>query len=211
VLKEFKKAQQWLNQESEFGEAWLASAGGNSEKTRMAIRLHIEKLRDDWAKRWEFFGKTPHKVPRMLLAAQYERAMWAAHLLQALTQNWYGKPVTPENWGEGMGNWYTPPAIKVVEAAVIDRLRALNVVYQQTYSGITEQARRAASEDGTPAPEIFVDGGIHGDGSDEESKEAKAAYKWAKTFLARAPIETAGKYFPPATVRKLEPLRLDRY
>lgn len=74
VLGEFKKVQQWMNQEFEFGEAWLRHADGSVERARTGIVRHIEKLRDDWANKWEFFGKTPHPISRMSLAALYERA-----------------------------------------------------------------------------------------------------------------------------------------
>lgn len=205
VLGEFKKVQQWLNQESEFGEAWLAYTDGNVDLARNQIVSHIEKKRDEWAAKWEFFGKTPIAVSRFLLADLYERAWWATYIIKALTFFPYGKEMTPESehfrtlapLGRG--------GRKLLERAIVDRLRQLNVVWAETPTGVIEQQRRAGQ--GSPLPEVSIDGAIE----NEEAGEALAAYRWAKNYVQKASAEAAGKFFPPAAPRRLEPLRAARY
>jgi hypothetical protein len=205
VLGEFKKVQQWLNQESEFGEAWSAHTGGSIELARTQIVRHIEKMRDSWASKWEFFGKTPIAVSRLLLADLYERAWWATYIIKALTFFPYGKEMTPESehfrtlapLGRG--------GRKLIERAIVERLRKLNVVWAESHTGMIEQQRRAGQ--GSPIPEVSVDGAIE----NEDADEALAAYRWAKSYLQKAPAEAAGKVFPPAVTRKLEPLKAARY
>jgi hypothetical protein len=207
VLGEFKNVQQWLNQESEFGEAWSAYAGGSIELARTEIVIHIEKLRDNWAKKWEIFGKTPIVVSRHLTAELFERAWWATYIIKALTVFPYGKEVTPESNDHHMWESLQLGARqgKLVHTAIVDRLRRLNVVWADSHTGMTEQGQRASR--GSPMPEISIDGAIEGD----EPGEALAAYRWAKSYVQKASAEAAGKFFPPATPRKLEPLRAARY
>jgi hypothetical protein len=205
VLGEFKKVQQWLNQESEFGEAWADHARGSIELARTEIVRHIETLRDGWAKKWEFFGKTPIAVSRHLTADLYERAWWATYIIKALTFFPYGKEMTPES-----EHFRTIAPLgrgdrKFIEKAIVDRLRQLNVVWAETHIGMMEQNQRAGK--GSPVPEVSIDGAIEND----EVGEALAAYRWAKSYVQKASAEAAGKFFPPAAPRKLEPLRAARY
>lgn len=206
VLGQIKKVQQWMNQESEFGEAWLADSKGNMEIARASVLRHMQGLRDDWAKNWEFFGKSPAAVPRALLAEQYERAWWATHVIDALTIFPYGKIMNPEDQG-----WETIFPLgrgrrKILEGAIVSRLRELNIVFAETQSGLIQQMQDA-SKQGVPVPEVYIDGAVDWD----DYGEAVAAYKWAKAFLNRAPGETTGKFFPAARTRQLEPLRAAQY
>lgn len=205
VLGEFKKVQQWLNQESEFGEAWLAFSGGSKERARSQIVLHIEELRNDWAKKWDFFGKSPIAISRVPLAELYERAWWATYVIRALTSFPYDKELTPESPGFkaifplGRGDR------KLLERAIVNRLRVLNVVFAETETGLVQQIQKRST--GAPAPEINIGGAIESD----EAEEALVVYRWAKSYVEKASAEAAFKYFPPAKVRQLESLRAARY
>ncbi|MGD9880585.1 MAG: hypothetical protein AB7F22_17405 [Reyranella sp.] len=205
VLGEFKKVQQWLNQESEFGEAWLAFSGGSKEQARSNIVRHIETLRNDWAKKWEFFGKSPSDISRGPLAELYERAWWATYVIKALTFFPYNKEMTPESEHFATLSQLGRGDRKLLERAIVDRLRELNVVLAETESGMVGQMQRIST--GAPAPEISVEGAI----DKEDAGEALVTYRWAKSYVAKASAEAAFKYFPPAKVRQLEPLRAVRY
>src|SRR5262249_40957749 len=45
VLGQFRAAQTWMNEDTEFGEAWLNYSLDSGERARNEIRLHIEKQR----------------------------------------------------------------------------------------------------------------------------------------------------------------------
>lgn len=205
VLGEFKKVQQWLNQESEFGEAWLAFSGGSKEQARSSIVRHIETLRNDWAKKWQFFGKTPFVISRGPLAELYERAWWATYVVKALTFFPYNKEMTPESEHFETISQLGRGDRKLLERAIVDRLRELNVVFAETQSGLLAQSQKALQ--GAPTPEVSIGGAIEKD----EADEALSAYRWAKSYVAKASAEAAFKYFPPAQVRTLESLRAARY
>jgi hypothetical protein len=205
VLGEFKKVQQWLNQESEFGEAWLAFSGGSRESARSKIVAHIESMRNDWAKNWDFFGKRPFDISRASLANLYERAWWATYVIKALTFFPYNKELTPEDEGYNTISQLGRGDRKLLERAIVNRLRELNVVLAETEAGMVEQMQKTST--GAPVPEISIGGAIEKD----ETEEALAAYRWAKSYVTKASAEAAFKYFPPAMVRPLEPLRAARY
>lgn len=205
VLAEFKKVQQWLNQESEFGEAWLAYTGGSKEVARSQIVVHIETLRNDWAKKWDFFGKTPSSLSRMPLAELYERAWWATYIIKALTFFPYNKEMTPESEGFETISQLGRGDRKLLERAIVDRLRQLNVVFAETAAGRVEQGKRTST--GAPQPEVTIGGAIEKD----EAGEALAAYRWAKNYVEKAAKEAEFKHFPPAKERQLESLRAARY
>ena len=205
VLGEFKKVQQWLNQETEFGEAWLAFSCGSKEQARSNIVRHIETLRNDWAKKWEFFGKAPFDISRAPLAELYERAWWATYVIKALTFFPYNKEMTPESEHFATISQLGRGNRKLLERAIVDRLRELNVVLADTESGMVGQMLRVST--GAPTPEVSVEGAI----DKEDAGEALVTYRWAKSYVAKASKEAAFKYFPPATVRPLEPLRAARY
>lgn len=205
VLGELKKVQQWLNQVSEFGEAWLAFCGGSKKLAEIQIVLHIEKLRDDWAKNWEFFGKTPFVISRTLLAELYERAWWATYVIKALTFFPYNKEMTPESEQFETISQLGRGDRKLLERAIVNRLRELNVVLADTKAGRVAQMQKAFA--GAPVPEISIGGAVE----KHEAGEARVAYSWAKTYVEKASTEAALKYFPPAKVRELEPLRAAQY
>src|SRR5262249_53138900 len=84
VLGQFRAAQTWMNEDTEFGEAWLNYSLDSGGRARNEIRLHIEKQRQGWANQWEFFGKTPNLIEWQRLAHQYERGLWAGHVLAVI-------------------------------------------------------------------------------------------------------------------------------
>jgi hypothetical protein len=205
VVKTFKDIQQWLNQKPEFGEAWLAYANGNKEVARDGILHNIETQRNKWAKDWEFFGRTPMDISRPLLADFYERAWWATYILKVLTFFPYNKEMNPEDPHYrtisqlGRGNR------KLLEKAIVDRLRDLNVVFAETSKGRVAQLEKA--DQGSPVPEINIGGAIEAN----EAGEALLAYKWARQYVAQASKVAEIKYFPPSRKRDLEPLKRGRY
>jgi hypothetical protein len=205
VLGEFKKVQQWLNQESEFGEAWLAHTRGNKAQARNEILRHITTLRNRWADKWEFFGKTPFLVSRGLVAQLYERAWWASYIIKALTIFPYNKEMTPESEHFGTMVQLGRGGRKLLERAIVDKLRKLNVVFAESPQAVVEQLLKADRL--TPVPEFRVEGAIES----EDAAEALAAYRWAKSFVEKASAEAALRYFPPAKARKLDPLRAASY
>jgi hypothetical protein len=80
---------------------------------------------------------------------------------------------------------------KLLERAIVDRLRQLNVVFDEAEKGVVEQVRRA--NEGSPLPEINIEGAIEADDADE----ALAAYRWAKSYVAKASLVAETRYFPP--------------
>jgi hypothetical protein len=86
VLDQFSDAKDWMNEHAEFGAAWALHAKGDEERARGAILDHFGKQRKQWARDWEFFGKTPNPIDRAQLADAYERALWSSHLLEVLVK-----------------------------------------------------------------------------------------------------------------------------
>jgi len=216
VLKQLRDTQDWMREGTEFGEAWLKHTKGNEELARTCIRQHLDKLRREWADQWDFFGKVPRKIDRFLLANQFERALWAYFIVQLFdaaidavsrspqlqqTLRVMGKDTLPkleqlqylqEEWYHGIGHR------KWVEAAIVNRLKDLNVVFAETDKGKLDQANRMI--DGSPAPEARVFGAV------DRGAEIEEICGWADFFLLGVPDQTAKIFFPPATARNLPDL-----
>jgi hypothetical protein len=216
VLKQLREAQAWMNEGTQFGEAWVAYAKGSVEKARTEIRLHFDKLRTQWANDWEFFGKEPIKIARSFLADQYERALWADYIVNLFDAIMEAMGKNPqlrarvqeleraglnkleqlqdleEDWRQGFGHktW--------VESPIINRLKDLNVVFAETSDGARDQAKRVTG--GDPRPDAHVIGGV------DRGKEIEEIYGWADFFLLGVADETARRFFPPAKPRRLDPL-----
>lgn len=206
VIKTFKDIQQWLNQVPEFGEAWLAYANGNKEVARDRILRHIETQRGKWATEWEFFGRTPMDISRPLLAEFYERAWWATYIIKVLTFFPNNKEMNPESPYYRTISQIGRGGRKLLEKAIVDRLRDLNVVFAETERGVVAQIHKV-NHQGSPVPEINIGGAIEGD----EANEALVAYKWATHYVAQASKVAEIKYFPPSRKRDLDALKRVRY
>jgi hypothetical protein len=224
VLDQLLEAQTWMNEGTEFGEAWAAYTGGNAERARMEIRLHFDKLRQEWANNWEFFGKTPKQSVRKLLADQYERGLWAAYIVnlfdqavealrkdprfKELLERLKGRELDllvaleddsgsdPRGFGMQVAAKFYHK--KYVEAAIVNRLKELNVVVAELKPGLADQATR--EEEGSPRPEAHIKGAVN------RGHDIEEIYGWADFFLMGAADESAHKFFPPAKPRTLDPL-----
>lgn len=210
VVNALTDAQKWMKIDAEFGE-WAAYTGGNEQRALAEIRFRIQTLRDNWAKEWQFFGQTPKEIAVALLANQYERALWAAYIVEIIQ-----KAISefPTKWEvrdklakyeytytrdlQGLENYLNFHRQKLVEAAIVNRLKELNVVLAETTPGKTDQEKRIT--DGSPRPETHIEGPV------DTGHEIEEIYSWAKGFLKSAPGDTANKFFPPAKPRTLEPL-----
>ena len=215
MLQQLRDVQIWMNEGTEFGEAWLTHAKGNAGTARTLIRVQLDKLRNRWADEWEFFGKTPVKITRPFLADQFERAFWADYIHELLDRvmismdkNRSLKPridelekaglnkleqleELQEDWRQGIGHhtW--------IEAPIVNRLKELNVVFAETQKGSLDQANRMNT--GDSRPEVRIKGGV------DRGKEIDEIYGWADFFLAGMSESTARRFFPPAKRRALEP------
>jgi hypothetical protein len=99
-------------------------------------------------------------------------------------------------WNPGHGIWV---GRKVIENAIVHRLRELNIVFDtESEAGLVGQMMRI--NEGAPTPEVAIDEEV------DFEDEVKGLIGWAQGFLKRAPAETARRFFPPAQPRRLEPL-----
>jgi len=216
VLNQIKDVQNWMFEGTEFGEAWAARTGGNLERARTEIRLHIDTLRQGWAKEWQFFGKTPCMIQRAALAKQYERGMYAEYVVNLFDNVLEGARRAPrykgrvaeldkagldtagelsgleEDWRQGFGHhtW--------VERALVNRLKELNIVFAETTKGKLDQANRMI--EGEPRPEVHVKGAVN------RGHDIEEIYGWANFFMMGASDQTAHQFFPAAKPRALDPL-----
>jgi hypothetical protein len=177
VLEQFAAVQTWMNDDAEFGSAWMKISDGKVENARALIKNHIVKIRETWAAKWEFFGKSPIPVARALLADHYERTLWAGYLVEQLANTMFFD--------------------NVAEAAVVNRLKLLNVVLAETTDGIRDQANRMI--EGAPRPTMKIEGAIN------DIDEWGETEVWAYTHLRKAPLD-AKVFQPEARPRPLPPL-----
>jgi hypothetical protein len=224
VRDQLSEAQTWMNESTEFGEAWAAYTGGNAERARTQIRLHFDKLRQEWANNWEFFGKTPKQSVRKLVADQYERGLWAAYIInlfdqavealrndprfKAMVERLKGRELEllealedDPGLPQGLGDMHVAEKYyhkKWVEAAIVNRLKELNVVVAETDRGKLDQTTRV--HEGSPTPEAHIKGAVN------RGHDIEEIYGWADFFLMGAADESAYKFFPPAKPRTLAPL-----
>lgn len=216
VLKGLRDTQEWMREGVEFGEAWLAHKKGNHEQARIAIRLHVDNLRSEWAATWDIFGKVPRPINRLLLADQFERALWAYFIVQlfdsvieAVSKNAKLQATLQmkgldkaekleqlrylqEDWRNGIGHR------KWIEAAIVNRLKELNVVFAETDKGKLDQANRMIEN--APRPEVHVFGAV------DRGVEVEEICGWADFFLVGAADQAAFRFFPPGKQRDLPAL-----
>ncbi len=203
VLKQLRDVQTWMNEGTEFGDAWLKYAHGSVEQARTEIRLHLDKLRQEWAKDGQFFGQTPRKIQRKFLAEEYERALWAglfAKLYDPLFEPIPGSSMA-EKLEKAEGSWFMdglPGGTPTMERAFVNRLKDLNVVFAETNQGNLDQANRMI--EGAPRPQAYIDGRI------DNAVEMVSIYRWATGFLQSVPGVAATTLFPAAQPRTLDPL-----
>lgn len=206
VVGTLKDAKQWMIDDTEFGELWAAYCNFNENNARAAIRARISDLRDQWAKDWQFFGQTPRPVPVPLLANQYERALWADYIVQIFPTS--GVPIHhviergsytdyTQNLKD-LENYADYAGIKWVEAAIVNRLKELNVDVAETERGLVDQANRMIA--GEPRPEMHIKGAVN------TGHDIEEIYGWAQRFMTHAKAETAHKFFPPGEPRRFKPL-----
>jgi hypothetical protein len=169
-------------------------------------------LRQQWADEWQFFGKTPIKINRMLLANQFERALWADYIvtlfdeaintmnkdpeaLQALApahMNQRGDFERLANLG-GLNSKYPS---KWIEAAIINRLKGLNVVIAEMVPGLIDQAKRMG--DGSPTPRAQIIGSVN------REEDIQEIYGWASSYLKTVRQKSVQLFFPPARPVRFE-------
>jgi hypothetical protein len=185
VLDQIAKVQTWMNSSPEFGAAWAAFNGGNEQVARQQILDRIDGQRQQWARDWQFYGKTPKPFVRQLLSDQYERALWAGYLVPRLR-------VAHDNADIG-----GPKISDRLENALVDRLEALNITYGDSVSA--DQIER--EHGGSPVPVVAED--LRGANFDHD------LFDWAVGYLNDLPASNARDFFPPATARNLEPLAIN--
>lgn len=194
VIKQFGAAQDWMNQHPDFGSAWLTAAGGNVELARVMILQQFEAIRGVWIALWEFYGKEPYPITRALLANTFERALWAGFLL-----NVFGE------WNDQSYHQRGHRLIKgrVVQEAIVNRLKQLNVVLAETEIGSADQ--REQIKQGEPTPLVKIEDDL------DELGELRALEGWAKWLMQGARSELLRQFFPPAKQRALPSLAARAY
>jgi hypothetical protein len=206
VLQQFGEVQRWLNQERAFGRAWSSVSNEDTELARSKIRDHIDLLRKKWSSEWEFFGKSPSKISRDLLAQSYERALWAQYLIEVTRAadargdlSWIKVNFATINYGGAALAKDTDFDIpKIIEKSVVNRLKELNIVFAETIKGVMAQSIR--SEMGAPKPSAKVEGAV------DSIYEAKALANWASEYLGQTATQGQTRFFPVTAARTLSPL-----
>jgi hypothetical protein len=219
VRQQMTDAKTWMNQGTEFGETWLAHAKGNVDQARLQIRLHFDMLRRQWAEGWKFFGTTPRGIARGHLAEQFERALWAGYIVSLTDEaakaarkdeNYLRQRMSPAEFasiskrsdvellaaleGDDSVDYHHR---KLIEAAIIDRLKELNVVIADTQSDLVSQATRMGG--GSPTPTVSIRGAVN------RSYDVRAIYGWATSYLRMAKPQSEQLFFPPATRNSFKP------
>lgn len=179
VLDQFSDIQKWMNESTEFGAAWIAITDGNVENARVMVRARCLELRNQWARQWEFFGKSPKPIIRSMLAEKYERALWAGYIINQLENTMFFDTL--------------------VGKAVVNRLKELNIIFAQTLEGTRDQANRMIQ--GAPRPSITVRGSVL-----DDIDEWDESGKWAVNYLKNSPSDAKQEFFPDAILRQLPSL-----
>jgi hypothetical protein len=199
VVKQFTNVETWMNETTEFGEAW-AKFGGADAKNK--IRLHFDGLRNAWAKKWKLFGTNPVPLSKQMLAATIERALWAGYLALALSDPKFSKgPTYTEEAAEA---WlgYRSNLGKVLENTVLKRLKDLNVVKEETIRGLAIQLGHERDPNiGAPAPTVSVKDEV------DTREEVAGLRAWAEDYLNNLDKEAQLRFFPPARPRAIEPIQ----
>jgi len=196
VIKQFTNAQTWMNESNEFGEAW-AKFGGADPKAK--IRLHFDDLRKDWAKQWTFFGTAPLPIATPILTDTIERALWAGHVARLFSDpRFTNEPDTmtvAEGFADAVGG-------KVLENAVVNRLKSLNVVKAETQGGfIAQWVRQADQTIQAPRPSVKIDDEV------DTRTEVDRLRAWAEDYLNSLDKEVQTRFFPPARPRAVQPIQ----
>jgi hypothetical protein len=196
VLGQFLEVEKWLIRDTGFGDAWAATANDNADVARVWIYKHFDRLRQEWAKQWEFFGTTPTVPSRGGLAKQFERALWATYILRVYDEE--AQADMRKIHVHGKDALYQK-VTTVLEEAISDRLRELNVAIAATNTAFYEQRDRYTGE-GEPYPSVAIVGKV------DEVTEAFALVHWAEDYLKTVQVNTARQFIPPARQRVLQPL-----
>ncbi|HVK15166.1 MAG TPA: hypothetical protein VM597_40880 [Gemmataceae bacterium] len=209
VLEQFRSVLSWMNHEDDFGLAWMAQSNGNLTAARAAVYSFLAGRQKQWAREWEFFGDTPAKIDRDRLANYYERSLWAgyaAHVIrtaQGRRLPGYIHPTYHMVFGRGTGDLEETRdpfgyVGRTVDAAIVDRLRKLNVVFGASVREIRDQMVRG--DHGEPTPGVEIKGAV------DRKKEEQALLGWAQDHLRRAPVEAVRQFFPTGVKRHLPAL-----
>jgi hypothetical protein len=208
-----------MNDGTEFGDTWLAHANGSVEQARRQIRHHFDGLRKHWAEDWKFFGTTPRPIARALLADQFERTLWAEYIVTVIDEtakaarkdeNYLTQRMSRAEFASisklsdveflaalEADNSTDYHHRKLIEAAIIDRLKELNAVIATTMPDLVGQATRMGG--GSPTPTVQIRGAVN------RSTDVRDIYKWATSCMRQARPQSEHLFFPPATPSKLEP------
>jgi hypothetical protein len=219
VLQQMTDAKTWMNEGTEFGDTWLANAKGNVEQARVQIRVHFDKLRKHWAEGWKFFGATPQGIARALLAEQFERTLWAGYVATLIggaakaarkDEDYLRQRMSPAEFasvakrsdvellaaleGDESVDYHHR---KLIEAAIVDRLKELNVVIADTKPDLVGQATRMGG--GSPTPTVQIKGAVN------RSTDVRDIYSWATSYLKKVKPQSEQLFFPPATRNAFAP------
>ena len=167
-------------------------ADGVDPKTK--IRLHFDGLRTEWGVKWKFFGSVSVPVVTPALTDAIERALWAGYILRAFSGARFTEEPDAMTMAEGFGD---SVGDKVLENAILARLRRLNVVVAETYAeAVAQFANRQA-----PAPTTRIDGEV------DTRSEVDRLKLWAQDYLNTLDRDAQMRFFPAATKRVILPLQ----
>jgi hypothetical protein len=215
VKDQFESVLGWMNHQSEFGQAWLAHTNGNLTLARAAVKARLTELREQWARKWEFFGTTPinfdpkeYPGRRDRLANHFERSLWADYTTRAIRsaqaeRKEMEKYRNPYAWTPYVDRgpeytWNDPFIGRSVDQEVVDRLKQLNVVTGRTLKGWVAQHDRTKL--GEPTPGVEVKGAV------DRKTEESALLAWAGDYLKRSPAQSVRDFFPAGVKRPLPSL-----
>jgi hypothetical protein len=204
VITQFTNVQTWMNENNEFGEAWTKS-GGADPKAR--IRLHFDGLRNEWAKQWKFFGTDPVPIATQTLTDTIERALWAGHLARVFSDPRFTTKPDPMSvkdrlGGRGAARAKSPEDVggKALENAVLDRLKLLNIVNEETFEGKLDQFKREMNV-GAPHATVGIEDEV------DRRSEVDRLRAWAQDYLNKLDREATTRFFPPAMSRVIAPIQ----
>ena len=185
---------------------------------REKIRAHLEKLRDDWARKWPYFGQDPKRFDQQALAEDFERALWAAFLEGIFSQGAKAcgftfadlmtkkvdarlkvDHVNPKTGDVNKSAWqHSIYRHMHISTEIVAKLRKLNIVRANTPLELGEQQGRIA-KDGAPQPTALVFGEA------DELDEIRALWDWAHKYPAQATDDVKRKG-AEGIPRKLDPI-----
>jgi hypothetical protein len=169
VGKQIRNAGVRIRESRSFGQKWLAEAGGSEERAEELIKRQIERVRQQWADKWVYYGRDPSLKSPPALADTLEREIWACWILDQDIRE-----VTSYKLYRGDKVGF-PALSDKIPSVVVTRLVELNVI---AASAVTDIVRQSVSElrGGAPKPSVSnINGAI------DTSDELKRIQKWAKT------------------------------